>query len=55
MMTEWERPAFIEIKMDAEISSYQPDVGPEDSGYGDDRLTGVYPHPARTDSTGRSP
>jgi hypothetical protein len=26
MATEWESPEFVEIKMDAEISSYQLDV-----------------------------
>ncbi len=25
----WETPAFVEIKMDAEINSYQDDFGPD--------------------------
>jgi coenzyme PQQ precursor peptide PqqA len=26
----WKAPAFVEIKMDAEINSYQQEDGPED-------------------------
>ena len=26
----WETPVFVEIKMDAEINSYQQEDGPED-------------------------
>jgi hypothetical protein len=29
----WETPAFVEIRMDAEIGSYQEDDGPGDSPY----------------------
>ncbi len=25
----WETPAFVELKMDAEINSYQDDFGPD--------------------------
>ncbi len=28
----WETPAFVEIKMDAEINSYQDDFDRDDSG-----------------------
>jgi hypothetical protein len=29
----WETPAFVEIRMDAEIGSYQEDDGPGDSPF----------------------
>jgi hypothetical protein len=29
----WETPAFVELRMDAEIGSYQEDDGPGDSPY----------------------
>lgn len=28
----WETPAFVEIRMDAEINAYQDDFGGDDSG-----------------------
>ena len=28
----WETPAFVEVKMDAEINAYQDDFGEEDFG-----------------------
>lgn len=28
----WETPAFVEVKMDAEINAYQDDFGGDDGG-----------------------